>query len=663
MTFKATERPRKQGQSDANIEQSGKGDRLPAANIKQSGKGDRLPDEPSPWLETDPNHSHAPHATASFVEYLRWMRSPSLSSDDNSKREDNETKLLLLQLAQERADYRDRLAKLTERTKKIAGTDGITFRVVSPWRIRVGGHRGPESILLPAFDAAGMPYIPSATLRGIARNQAIREFLPQVKGDGKQAWKQAEKLVYPYFGSLEAEKGDRAGKVIFLDAYPDPDSCPNGGLAVDMANNLWTWDKNLPAYKANPNLFFSLEKPAFVIGLRPRTPQDGEAMLKVQTWLLAGLKAGAGSQINTGYGRLTGSGEIDRSRQFLSLKFKVEGQLIHSHPTFKDSDRPYGYNKKGQLTANTVQVAEVRPVAFKSLLRYWFRTIALGVLPGDRVKELEAMLLGAINPQKLGWVQVQIAGATLERAAALSAKDEFGVQAGELVLSYSSEAPPRTPELDIAQLMEHLTWLIFHLGGIGQGARRPCYSRQHRQPSEKPYWRGSTLIPLRETVIFNEESHSWSLPKSLKHFASVFQERLQGFYEGLRQLQNFYVATTKERSIAFNRNRPTKRVTERDWVEAIDKNCCILVCEGASSNGKPFALATLHHPEFKIREKYDVNLCGSTNRPSPVWISEILDEEESLYQVVTVFGATSDPRRQYVDKLKEAKQNCAEISL
>ncbi|MFM6862473.1 MAG: RAMP superfamily CRISPR-associated protein, partial [Dolichospermum sp.] len=138
------------------------------------------------------------------------------------------------------------------------------FKVQCPWRIRVGGHRGPESILLPAFDALGIPYIPSSTLRGVARTQAIQEIMAKHNIE----WQEAEKQIALYFGSLETQdQANQAGKVVFLDAYPLPNQNQNV-LAVDMVNNIWQWDNNTPKYSPNPNPFFSLEKPMFLIGLR-----------------------------------------------------------------------------------------------------------------------------------------------------------------------------------------------------------------------------------------------------------------------------------------------------------------------------------------------------------------------------------------------------------
>lgn len=245
------------------------------------------PAQPSPWLH--PENPPKPDSAASFVEYLRWMRSPDSDYKDA-------TKVQILQMAAEKANhYRDRLTELTNRTELIAGTEN-TFQVKCPWRIRVGGHRGPESILLPAFDALGMPYIPSSTLRGVARTQGIRHFM----ADG-MTWQQATREIAPYFGSLEAKNPcDRAGKVIFLDAYPLPTQV--GVLAVDMANNIWNWDGEALKYSPNPNPFFSLKQPTFLIGLRRTTACDAQTFDRVRDWLIKGLQSGIGSQVNTGYG-------------------------------------------------------------------------------------------------------------------------------------------------------------------------------------------------------------------------------------------------------------------------------------------------------------------------------------------------------------------------
>jgi len=193
----ATQRPPlpRQGNNPRPPRQGGGG------NNPRGGGGQNAPeDTPSPWLM---ENMPAVHPNASFVEYLRWMREPGTKYKDG-------TKVQLLQMAEEGANYTDRLKTLTDRTRKIAGTQELVFQAKCAWRIRVGGHRGPESILLPAFDALGMPYIPASTLRGVARTQAIREKMSE-----GLSWKQADKEVAQWFGHLEANKANQAGKLSF----------------------------------------------------------------------------------------------------------------------------------------------------------------------------------------------------------------------------------------------------------------------------------------------------------------------------------------------------------------------------------------------------------------------------------------------------------------
>jgi CRISPR-associated protein Cmr6 len=588
--------------------------------------------QPSPWLAETPD----PDGSASFVEYLRWMRSPDTPYKDP-------TKVQILQMAEEKADYRDRLTQLTNRTRLIAGKDNY-LEVKCPWRIRVGGHRGPESILLPAFDALGMPYIPSSTLRGVARNQAIRHFMTQEN----LTWEQAERKVAPYFGSLEAKGSDQTGKVIFLDAYPLPNpSLKSGGLSVDMANNIWGWDGNDLKYSPNPNPFFSLIEPTFVIGLRPTTHCNDVTFKQVKAWLLLGLSSGIGSQVNTGYGQLSErSNHTANQNAFFQIDFSLEGQLIHGRQKFTQ----YTWNdRRGEWQMRGQPQAEVRPVAFKSILRYWFRAFALGVLPLNEVKRLEANLFGSITPQTRGWVTLNIADGKLVRPEARPSKqgqnDPCGEQSGTLSLSLSSQAP-RANAQHVQTLFKQLTWMMFHLGGIGQGARRPCYSRQTR--GRAPWWRGSTLFP---------DSHDpfWALADSAQGFQKQFCQNLQLFYNALEDLSGQ----------KFSARSPlvSGQVRRDGWVEAVDASCKIIVCAGVEDYGKPYALQVLHHQDFKVQNRgqndYDGNLCGQVQggvKSSPVWIADLGD-----YQVVTVFGATQNPRKKYVQALRDHSQDFADI--
>lgn len=582
--------------------------------------------EPSPWLLGLPPEKIAP--SASFVEYLRWMRELNRHPDRNGKDStDPNTKVQILQLSEDKADYSKRLAQLTERTKKIAG-EGNYFQVQCPWRIRVGGHRGPESILLPAFDALGMPFIPASTLRGVARAEALRQL-----GD--------EKKVEKYFGGLDADDRDRMGKIVFLDAYPLPSrDDKSGGLAVDMANNIWSWDGDRLNYAPNPKPFLSLQEPIFLIGIKAASTvkEDARKELigKVMGWLTDGLKNGAGSQVNSGYGALLRAGESDRSRrEFLRVEFGLEGQLIHGRQKFTQwqwNDRRNEYQMRGQAEA------EVRPIAFKSMLRYWFRAFALGIIPAVQVREWEKKLFGSLEVQGSGWVQVRILeGEVVQKEPRPNAQgkdDKCGEQAGILTLSHSMEPNAQKPQ-SVEKLFRSLTWLMFNLGGIGQGARRPCYSRKTRDRA--PWYRGSTFF-------IDSKDAFWESPDELKELQKLYQLRIKDCTDALRDL-NQGGRNSPDVPVAISGDR---------WREAVDANCRIVLCGGKEDYGKPYALAVLHSQELKVSDRrgektYDGNLCGVVGRevkPSPVWIADLGD-----YQVVTVFGATQEPRKGFVKKL------------
>ena len=249
--------------------------------------------KPSPWLG-DLQPPTCKEAT--FVEYLRWMRSPLAEGKDS-------TKVELLQKAVT-GNYPERLKMLNKRTRDLAQSGGVILEMEAPWRIRVGGQKGPESMLLPTFDASGIPYLPSTTLRGIARTQAINEFMQQEN----LSWQQAEKRIAAFFGDLDAQQPqNRMGKVIFFDAYPTASTKPqtnsNGGLAVDIVNNIWKWEGDRLNYNPSPNIFLSLLKPTFVIGLRPMVNCPDSTFTQIKEWLIKGLESsGAGAQINSGYG-------------------------------------------------------------------------------------------------------------------------------------------------------------------------------------------------------------------------------------------------------------------------------------------------------------------------------------------------------------------------
>ena len=418
-----------------------------------------------------------------------------------------------------------------------------------------------------------------------------------------------------------------------------------------MANAIWSWENGEPKYSPNPNPFLSLEKSTFIIGLRKTAACTDEILAKVRQWLEAGLAQGIGSQVNTGYGRLMPE-NVARSQGFFELDFTIEGQLIHGHQRFTQwtfSDKQQKWQMRGSPQA------EVRPTAFKSMLRYWFRVFALGVLPVDTIKDFEAKLFGSITPQTHGWITVEIFKGNTIRPEPQSKEDRNGKktpngeQSGTLVLGYSTEIPEQQHEM-VADLLKYVTWLMFHLGGIGQGARRPLYSRQNqeRERFAPPWWRGCNLVA-------ESEDDFWALPNSVHEFQVLFQQRLRSFYEALGDL-------TRTR---INHQSPLALGTVRHdhWHEAMDRHCKIIVCSGEEDFGKPYTLSILHDDDLKIEipdkhdknkkvKVYDGHLCGEVKgnhvKPSPIWIANL-----GNYQVVNVFGADQDPRKKYLKELRD----------
>ena len=625
MVFERPNQPKKpQPPAKSDMNQPRRVINVPVSGHGGGHGGGNQPPIPSPWL--NPENEPQPHPEASFIEYLRWMRSPNHDYKDP-------TKVQILQMAEQGSKYSQRLQQLTKRTELIAQK---SFKVQCPWRIRVGGHRGPESILLPAFDALGIPYIPSSTLRGVARTQAIREIMAK----NNIEWQEAEKRIAPYFGSVETNnKKDQSGKVAFLDAYPLPNQNQNV-LAVDMANNIWQWDNNSPKYSPNPNPFFSLEKPMFLIGLRLTSNcQDNDILEKVKQWLIKGLQAGVGSQVNTGYGQLNPAGKLEKNHEFFRVEFVIEGQLIHGRQKFRNVNQPYQRGNDGRLRTDNIATSEVRPVAFKSMLRYWFRTFALGILEPGQVQTWENQIFGGINPSKqYGWLMVRVLEGKTIRDNATNRNDAFGEQSGILTLNYSPEIP-QSQKQNLEKLIKNLTWLMFHLGGIGQGARRPLYSRKDRNPPRPPWYRGCNLIT-------ESDDNFWTLPDNTRQFQELFKTKISNFYEALQIL-----------GVNFNYRqlRTCGIVKNNQWTEAIDINCRIFVCSGDEKFGKSYALSVLHSDQLKFNDNYDGNLCGKTQGnkviPSPVWITDL-----GNYQVVTVFGANENPRRKYLETLQNKVQ-------
>lgn len=564
--------------------------------------------EPSPWLEHyDPKIK--PHASAGFTEYLRWMRLSDVEFADQLQTKVLEAASKGAGGYKERYELRNaaldeilgvmasRFAWLKDEGNNLKLKD-VTFTATCDGRVRVGGIRGPESVLLPAFDALGMPYLPSATLRGVARAAAQQQNVTNLAH---------------YFGDLDAPEADQMGKVIFFDAYPVGKLWQSRGLSLDIANNIWGWDNNSLSYSPNPNVFLSLKNVTFKIALCP-TPHCDQGMFEqVKGWLIEGLQQGIGAQVNSGYGVMTVKGVTTRSTSLVipEIKFKLEGQLIHSYQRL-------AWNQRQEKWDSTPE-AEARAIAFKSMMRYWFRVLSLGFINSKQVQSVwEPRLFGGIKPQTWGWLQFNLSGL----------RSSGSTQSGKLEICFSPEGLQQNnaTQADVKALLQHLAWLMFHLAGVGQGARRPLYARQ-----SNPRVRGSSLTA---------SSGFSSTPNNFQGWHHRLRVELKGFYDALIAIAGQFT---------YQNLSPYRARFNVKGDEYFRSDCKVLLCAGAKKHpSKCFALDVLHQMARYGDGKYDSELCGDSNsNPLPIIIKDLGD-----YQVVTVYGCSNQKRRDFLRELQ-----------
>ncbi|HEY9705792.1 MAG TPA: type III-B CRISPR module RAMP protein Cmr6, partial [Allocoleopsis sp.] len=152
-----------------------------------------------------------------------------------------------------------------------------------------------------------------------------------------------------------------------------------------------------------------------------------------------------------------------------------------------------------------------------------------------------------------------------------------------------------------------------------------------------PPWRGCTFY------ISSKKYPELTSGDTGEKCAKKMRSHLKEFYQLLEKL-------TGEK-INYQQLKEVQQVTKEQWAEAADKNCQIVICKGKEKFGKPFALSILHDEKFKVRGDYDGNLCGRVRgnvKPSPVWIADL-----GKYQIVTIFGANMNPRKEYLKELKD----------
>lgn len=506
--------------------------------------------------------------------------------------EENKNAEALKVVAEAEKSCSDIYQKLKQRTELLVGDDGATMTVDFNWRLRVGGTRGFRELLLPVFHPVfGVPYIPPSSLKGAARAWARKN------DDAGE--------VFRLLGMLQGKEA-KAAKVEFLDAFPTK-PC----LSVDVATPQWSWGNEKVSYKPEPHPLLSMKQPKFLIGLRPTARGTVDDVRRVKEWLEKALKTGIGSRVSSGYGRALGQGSSLPHSQNYNFELWTQG-MYGVEPPSKDN----GYQG----------VAEFRPTAVRGILRYWFRAVALGLYDAASCQELEDEIFG--NLSKPGKVAT---GAIVNPTK----KTNPYLYEGKICLEAA--------EKKYLNLLEKLSILASHLGGVGRGSRRPLHLLDKRM-------RGCHWVLNGQGLPFEGDRQKW-----------------QEFFNSLRSA--FQAVKSPVGSHTSGPGKPGSRQQD-----VLDKNALVFLLkspgqvapedvknwnpEGETDKVRGTALSLLYgNSKFKgesgprDNKTGNPNVGGSLGTPSYVWIKSVFPYQKTPYQVVTIFGVNS-----HSDRLEFAKE-------
>ena len=490
--------------------------------------------------------------------------------------------------------------------------------------MRVGGLPGFWERLLPVMHPVyGIPYVPASSIKGALKSWARETEQPDI-----------DRLL----GFLQGKKA-RTAAVQILDAFPIQ-PC----LKADVATPQWTWDKNGRdvKYGPSPHPSISLENVKLRIGLCHTSLGTVEDVKVVLSWLEdALLTYGLGSRISTGYGVVRKVNEktkpeVISKKQFMSRhKFELWSQGI------------YGLNRND---------AEFRVTAVRGIIRYWFRSIALGLLPAKQCKLLESILFGAIEPSTFhGHFSISVNN--LEDTGNSSIPQKVS---GYMVLRAQTQA-----ELD---LLESLLCLATHLGGVGRGSRRPIHNNDGVKGC---YWQ---LVDETRQLQANLEQWSKFLENLRSQCELVKQEAFESYKLYLiknkdkmkKELAEFTISQN-ERSLGSGLpGSSDKGDRQQDVINSgtqiyliktpTVKHPSEVGWDALKNRGK--GLDFFYNSGYKgvNRQKQgNKNVGGALGIPSFVWItSNYLHDREEAYQVITIFGTEQSDRKKFATAVKDS---------
>lgn len=496
---------------------------------------------------------------------------------------------------------------LTARTTSLVGSPENILTVAFNWRLRVGGTRGFRDLLLPVLHPVfGIPYIPASTLKGATRAWARRNI--------------SEAETDRLLGTLK----NGLSHVEFMDAFPTS-AC----LSLDVATPQWHWDIDQSSrtsqeelyvkYQPEPHPLVSLEKPEFLVGIRPTSIGNQSDVNEIKLWLKEALSCGIGSRVSSGYGYPHISEQDAEQRtqdNQVQLPFVLWTQGSYGiNPPAKEN----GYNG----------TPEFRPTALRGVLRYWFRAVALALYPPSICKSHEEELFGTLGKQ--GLVSIQTSAVEVR-------SDQPYLYEGTVRLIAADQ--------DILQLAEKILVLASCLGGLGRGSRRPLHQ-------VNGYWRGCYWELQRSPLPLPEQKQDWeSLVNETRQIISLWKTSTQKYssFPGKPGARRQDVLDDKAQvwlmPSSISRGKHPNKV---NWSK-----------EGSYPQVRGSALNLLYgNSDFKGKsgnQAGNPSVGGSMpgGTPSYVWIKSVFPAQVDPYQVVTIFGANDSNRLAFSKAVQQA---------
>lgn len=501
--------------------------------------------------------------------------------------------------------------------------------------VRVGGLPGFRERLLPVMHPVyGIPYVPSSSIKGALK-----------------AWarKTGQQDIDRLLGYLKGNEA-RLSAVEILDAFP-MQPC----LKVDVATPQWKWEGEDVKYSPAPHQLLSLENLKLQIGLCQTSRGSLDDVRRVMEWLEdALLTDGLGSRVSAGYGharkandrtfpRLTPA--ADRSISRHRFEFWSQGMYGSTPPS-----------KENRYNGET----EFRATAIRGILRYWFRAVALGLLPPIHCQTLEHILFGTLEP-KARHGHVRISLSHLEEMPG----DEKTLHhvSGSIVIETTTQ--------NELKLLQYLLRLATHIGGVGRGSRRPLHINKDgkREDLRGCYWQLTD-----ESMQIGSDAKQWK--ELLDNLRNTLEQVQQAAYQTLkpeeqRELDQFTTLGAGSPGTSGTGNRCQDVLNTNARIYLIkDSNLRHPSQKGWDApRSRGVALDFLYNNGYKGVSKTgpsNAEVGGALETPSFVWItSNYPKNPQKSYQVITVFGATQNDRAKFCQTLKDKYKipNFTEIAL